>query len=85
MNPMKTGGMKALALLTLAGGMGIGGPRSPHDLANGVTPRKTKPWSVYNLTKSQRRGLTPAEIDELREKLWRAEQAPKEQHDETAD
>ena len=62
---------KALAVfgaLALAGG--LDGPRSSNDLANGVKPRKRGPWWDYNLTKAQRRGLTPDQVDALRKKLW---------------
>ena len=67
---------KALAVfgaLALAGG--LDGPSSPNDLANGVTPRRRGPWWDYDLTKAQRRGLSPDQVDALRKRLWEESRA----------
>ena len=41
-----------------------------HELDNGVKPRAWNPWDSVNLTKSERRGKSYQEQQELRKTKW---------------
>jgi len=58
----------------MAGTLGMSGEgphqRVPNEIeANGVK-RIHNPWDTVQLTKVQRKGKTPAELQELRKSLW---------------
>jgi hypothetical protein len=66
----------ALTMIKAIGGGGEFDPVSNLDAEIArIAAKHRRPWSAFHLSKSERRGKTPAELEEMRKRGWETAQS----------